>query len=177
MSRRSSPTRRRSTSLTDASLTFAAQAGLVNEDGGDQGFHNLGVRPTVEDLGRAGTGPQGVPFAENGSPMNRGSFKTAQLRNVGLTAPYFHNGAKPTLAMVVDFYNRGGDFANPEQAKRIQPLSLDADDQGALVDFLENGLTDCRVAMNAAPFDHPSLTVTHGPDMPAVGRAGTGPCK
>src|SRR5262249_41555811 len=62
--------------LTDASLSFAAQKGLINEDGGDQGFHNNGVRPTAEDLGRAGTGPNGVSFSQSGSPKDHGAFKT-----------------------------------------------------------------------------------------------------
>jgi cytochrome c peroxidase len=96
--------------------------------------------------------------------------------NVKLTAPYFHNGGKRTLADVVDFYNRGGDFSNPELAKRIKPLSLDAGDQTALVDFLTNGLTDCRVEKERAPFDHPALAVPNGPTLPAVGQNGTGSC-
>lgn len=36
------------------------------------------------------------------------SFKTTTVRNAGLTAPYFHNGAYQTLEEVVDFYNEGG---------------------------------------------------------------------
>ena len=32
--------------LSDASLSFAAAHGLLNVDGGDQGFHHTGVRPT-----------------------------------------------------------------------------------------------------------------------------------
>lgn len=36
------------------------------------------------------------------------SFKTVTLRNVELTAPYFHNGAFQTLEEVIDFYNDGG---------------------------------------------------------------------
>jgi len=171
--------------LTDASVGFAASNGLVNEDGGDQGFHNLGVRPTAEDLGRAGcpAGPQcdgsapgRFPNSVSGSTKDRGAFKTAALRNVKLTAPYFHNGGKATLADVVAFYNRGGDFANPEKAKRIKPLSLDAGDQAALVDFLTNGLTDCRVERQRAPFDHPSLAPTNGAALPAVGAGGVGSC-
>jgi len=162
--------------LTDASLSFAAQKGLINEDGGDQGFHNNGVRPTAEDPGRAGTGPNGVSFSQSGSPSDSGAFKTPSLRNVGLTAPYFHNGGKATLEDVVDFYNRGGDFANPEKAKRIRPLSLSAKEKTALVDLLKNGLTDCRVEMEQAPFDHPSLDLPNGPSLPAVGAAGVGAC-
>lgn len=36
------------------------------------------------------------------------SFKTVSIRNVELTAPYFHNGAFSTLEEVMDFYNNGG---------------------------------------------------------------------
>lgn len=36
------------------------------------------------------------------------SFKTSTVRNVELTAPYFHNGAYKTLDEVMEFYNNGG---------------------------------------------------------------------
>ncbi|HLV46598.1 MAG TPA: cytochrome c peroxidase [Flavobacterium sp.] len=36
------------------------------------------------------------------------SFKTTTVRNIALTAPYFHNGAYQTLREVVDFYDTGG---------------------------------------------------------------------
>src|SRR6185369_17993697 len=39
-----------------------------------------------------------------------GTFKTPQLRNVELTAPYNHNGGALTLDQVVELYNRGGNF-------------------------------------------------------------------
>src|SRR5262249_53861603 len=79
--------------LTDASVRFAEANGLINEDFGDQGFHNIGVRPSAEDIGRAGTGGLNkVPFSQSGSPMDNGAFKTPGLRNVKFTAPYFHNG-------------------------------------------------------------------------------------
>src|SRR5262245_2131648 len=156
--------------LTDASWSVANRCGRITEDGGDQGFHNIGVRPTAEDLGRAGTGgANAAPFSESGSIVDHGAFKTPALRNVGLTAPYFHTGGKATLEDVVDFYNRGGDFANTEKARRIRPLGLSASDKAALVEFLRNGLTDCRTANDEAPFDHPSLTVHNGPDLPATG--------
>ncbi|MCI0572612.1 MAG: hypothetical protein L0Y66_17805 [Myxococcaceae bacterium] len=162
--------------LTDASVSFFREKGPINEDGGDQGFHNIGVRPTAEDLGRAGVGPKGVSFSASGARADRGAFKTVQLRNVGLTAPYFHNGGKATLEQVVDFYSRGGDFRNPELGKRIRNLGLSPDEQREVVEFLRNGLTDCRVKNERAPFDHPSLVVPNGPTLPAVGAAGTGPC-
>jgi len=154
--------------LSDASVSFAARNGLINEDGGDQGFHNIGVRPPAEDIGRAGTGgANAVPFSESGSPVDNGAFKTPALRNVRFSAPYFHNGGKATLADVVDFYSRGGDFPNP--SKRIKNLDFKSEEKAALVDFLTNGLTDCRTEREEAPFDHPSLTVPNGPDLPATG--------
>jgi cytochrome c peroxidase len=170
--------------LTDASVGFSLANGLVNEDGGDQGFHNLGVRPTAEDLGRAAcpsapcdsSGPGHYPNSVSRATKDQGAFKTAALRNVKLTAPYFHNGGKASLEQVVAFYNQGGDFANPEKAKRIRPLSLGVSDQAALVDFLRNGLTDCRVENQLAPFDHPALSLPDGDDLPAIGAGGTGPC-
>src|SRR4029079_13244384 len=115
--------------LSDATVASFQTSGALNHDGGDQGFHNLGVRPTGEDLGRAGAGPAGASFSVSGAASDRGAFKTPGLRNVKLTAPYFHNGGKATLADVVAFYARGGDFANPEKGSRIKPLSPDAGDR------------------------------------------------
>lgn len=162
--------------LTDASVRFAALHGLVNEDGGDQGYHNLGVRPTDDDLGRAGAGLLGAPISASGAAADRGAFKTPSLRDVALTAPYFHDGAKATLASVVEFYDRGGDFPNLEKAGRIHHLFLTDDEKAALVAFLEGALTDCRVARERPPFDHPSLDVPNGPSLAETGAPGTGPC-
>ena len=36
------------------------------------------------------------------------AFKTPTVRNIGLTAPYMHNGIYKTLEDVIDFYNSGG---------------------------------------------------------------------
>jgi cytochrome c peroxidase len=162
--------------LTDASVSFAAKNGLINSDRGDQGFHNDGVTLTAQDPGRAGSGPTGASFSVSGAAADRGAFKTPGLRNVALTAPYFHNGGTATLADVVDFYDRGGDYPNAEKSKLMKTLGLGASDKAALVDFLQNGLTDCRTASEAGPFDHPSLDVPDGPSLTATGAAGTGPC-
>lgn len=162
--------------LSDAAASVFQASGPFNHDGGDQGFHNLGVRPTAEDLGRAGAGPAGAAFSASGSPFDRGAFKTPGLRNVKLTAPYFHNGGKATLADVVAFYARGGDFANPERAGDLQPRSLDAGDQAALVSFLTDAITDCRVELQRAPFDHPALPLPNHASLPATGASGVGSC-
>lgn len=148
--------------LSDASVTFANKHGLVNIDGGDQGFHDTGVRPTGEDPGRGS-------YSVSGGAADKGAFKTPALRNVALTAPYFHDGSKATLKDVVDFYARGGDFhGSASQQKAITFLPGEEDE---LLDFLTNALTDCRTEKERAPFDHPSLGA-----LPAVGAEGTGSC-
>src|SRR4051812_25032022 len=163
--------------LSDASVSLFQSSGATNRDGGDQGFHNLGVRPTAEDLGRGATPDGGVSFSVSGAKADRGAFKTPGLRNVKLTAPYFHNGGKATLADVVAFYSRGGDFANPERAGDLQPRGFSAAEQTALVEFLAGALTDCRVEMQRAPFDHPALPLPNrGSDLAATGADGLGGC-
>jgi cytochrome c peroxidase len=113
-----------------------------------------------------------------------GTFKVPNLRNVEFTGPYFHNGGKATLAQVIDFYDSGGDFdrtTNPTKAPAIVPLMLDGDKQRALVAFLLS-LTDDRVRLQQAPFDHPEILVPNGDnpvgtdnmiDIPATGAAGS----
>lgn len=47
-----------------------------------------------------------LKFAKTTGAEIRGSFKTPTLRNIAKTAPYMHDGQFPTLAEVLDFYNR-----------------------------------------------------------------------
>ena len=70
----------------------------------DHDFHNIGVRPQADDAGR---------FAVTNREIDRGSFKTPNLRNVELRGPFMHNGGLRTIEDVVEFYNRGGDFDAP----------------------------------------------------------------
>lgn len=155
----------------------------------DEGFYNIGVRPTLDDLGAGGKDPFGNPLAMSAlaqisntkvkelvgispnltvSPGERiavnGMFKTPTLRNIELTGPYFHNGGAATLHQVVDFYNRGGNF-HDQNINDLDPditnLGLSTDEKTALVEFLKS-LTDDRVRYHAAPFDHPQLMVPNG---------------
>jgi hypothetical protein len=98
----------------------------------------------------------------------QGAFKVPSLRNVALTAPYFHNGDALTLRQVVELYNRGGNvFPVTElDGTIIEPLGIPAptmtsDEIDALVAFMET-LTDERVLYRRAPFDHPQLFVPNG---------------
>jgi len=52
------------------------------------------------------------------------SFKTPDIRNVLMTAPYFHDGSQATLWDVVDHYNKGDGLQNPWLDTDIQPLAL-----------------------------------------------------
>jgi len=167
----------------------------------DNGFNNIGVRPTLEDLGVGGNDPFGHPLSEsrlaqqglfesllNATPNDTvgaderiaadGAFKTPGLRNVELTGPYFHNGGQLTLRQVVDFYNRGGDFAQnniDNLDADIHSLGLTEEEKRSLVAFLVS-LTDERVRYERAPFDRPQMFVTNGHpgDRNAVTDDGTG---
>src|SRR5713101_1354569 len=64
------------------------------------------------------------------------SFKTPDLRNVLVTAPYFHDGSAATLWDVMDHYNKGAGLKDPYLSTEIQPLALhetDIDDLVALM--------------------------------------------
>jgi len=64
------------------------------------------------------------------------SFKTPNLRNVLITAPYFHDGSQATLWDVVDHYNKGDGIHNPFLDEDIQPLALSESDIDDLVAFM-----------------------------------------
>ncbi|MCU1221782.1 MAG: hypothetical protein JWN42_2979 [Candidatus Angelobacter sp.] len=137
-----------------------SQAEILRQHVCDGGYE------TVIVPGRRGDGIAPSPMNCNDDVARGGFFKAPQLRNVALTAPYFHNGSQLTLEQVVEFYNRGGDFNTVEEVKFMDPdiemLGLTAQDQVDLVDFLRNALTDPRTVAQAAPFDHPQLFAPNG---------------
>lgn len=75
------------------------------------------------------------------------SFKTTTVRNVAFTSPYFHNGAYPSLAEVIDFYDKGGaagiglSYELPQQTLPEDSLQLSHKEKDALIAFL-NSLSD-----------------------------------
>jgi cytochrome c peroxidase len=193
--------------ITDATISSIAARGVVERlPGGtwhDVGFHNIGVRPVDDDLGIAAADPSGLAslsaaqlaslgqLSGTAVPAGavvsvRGAVKTPGLRNVELTGPYFLNGGQATLAQLVDFYSRGGDFPTVDVDPNLHTAGFSADDKAAVVAFLKS-LTDERVRSQSAPFDHPSLTVPNGMVMvdgflteqtitvPATGAAGGAP--
>jgi len=160
--------------LTSESVSNIGKVGTVSsfsQDGRkgtfDTGFINIGIRRTADDGGQGGQDPfhNSLSIAKlTGQPNLAvdGSFKVPGLRNIALTAPYFHNGGDLTLMDVVNAYNRGMNFANAQQHPFIKPLGLSETDKQALVAFMTNGLTDPRVVKQSAPFDHPQLFIPNG---------------
>ena len=78
------------------------------------------------DLGR---------FEVTQDPADRWAFKTPSLRNVARTPPYMHDGSLPTLAAVVDFYERGGGTL-AGKSPLLAPLHLTVAEKAALGAFL-----------------------------------------
>jgi cytochrome c peroxidase len=140
----------------------ACHAGALTSD---NQIHYIGVRPVGEDLGR---------FAQTGNNADRGAMRTPTLRNVALRSAMMHNGRFATLEEVVDFYDRGGDFAAPNKDARVRPRNLTAQQKTALLAFLRRPLTDPRAAAETAPFDRPTLYTETGrvPQIVGEGRAG-----
>lgn len=64
------------------------------------------------------------------------SFKTPDLRNIAVTAPYFHDGSQETLWDVIDHYNKGDGLHNPWIDEDIGPLALTEPEIDDLVEFL-----------------------------------------
>jgi cytochrome c peroxidase len=64
------------------------------------------------------------------------SFKTPDIRNAMVTAPYFHDGSAATLWDVVDHYNKGAGLQDPWLDTDIHPLALTEPEIDDLVAFM-----------------------------------------
>lgn len=150
------------------------QLSSSNPIGTDNQFHNIGVsarhqnfeglakqaldalqkNPTKEAIDQLALQTDLAELGRFVVTRNRsdiGAFRTQQVRNVGVTAPYMHDGSMPTLWDVVDHYNRGGE-ANPYLDGGIEPLNLTDKEVDQVVAFLFT-LTDDRLAdQNRAEF-------------------------
>jgi len=100
--------------------------------------------------------PLGTNYIDNGlgniinDPTQNGAFRVSSLRNVAVSAPYFHNGVYNTLEEVVHFYNvrdvSGSGIAPPEVSANIDTAEtgnqhLTAQEEAYIVAFLKT-LTD-----------------------------------
>jgi cytochrome c peroxidase len=102
----------------------------VTEPG--KALENLAKEPAASELGR---------FMVTGNPLDIGSFRTPSLRNIELTAPYFHNGRAATLKDVLAFYSKGGGD-DPRRDWELLPLGLTDDEQSDLIEFLKTLTSD-----------------------------------
>src|SRR5882724_196992 len=122
---------------------LATQAlGILNQNNNTEALDKLAIQTDMSELGR---------FLVTKKRGDIGAFKTEQLRNVGLTAPYMHDGSLRTLWDVMDHYNKGGE-TNPYLDGGIEPLNLSEHELDDVVAFLF-ALTDTRFAAeNEAAF-------------------------
>lgn len=130
----------------------------------DDDFHNIGLRPASEDLGRENV---------TGNTADKGRFKTPTLRNSGLRKQLMHVGWITDNSDAIDFYNAGTADVTSSHSQFTAdqtPLPGSGDDyttavltptdesnQNDVAEFLSNGLTDPRVAAETFPFDRPTL--------------------
>lgn len=84
------------------------------------------------------------------------AFKTPTLRNIDVTAPYFHDGSAATLEEVVELYNAGAIPNAQNVDAELRPLGLTQDEQTDLVSFLR-ALTS------------PNASQTFDVELPALG--------
>ncbi|HMC16782.1 MAG TPA: cytochrome c peroxidase, partial [Albitalea sp.] len=96
----------------------------------DNGYHNIGItsKGGEPDVGRYG-------IRKVASMM--GAFKTPTLRDIELTAPYFHDGSAATLRDVVDHYVKGG-VDQTNLSTSMKPLNLSEEEKNDLVAFMQS---------------------------------------
>ena len=118
-----------------------AQCHVTNAQVSDE-VHNTGLDLVSSDTGACG-----------------GRFKAPSLRNVGVRAPYMHDGRLTTLAQVVEHYD-SGILPNPNLDRRLrgpngapQRLNLTQQQREALIAYLMT-LTD-RSLLTASKFSNP----------------------
>ena len=108
---------------------------LLKQDGSEKKLDELAISTDLSELGR---------FMVTKSYADIGAFRTSQLRNVGITGPYMHDGSLQTLWDVMDHYNKGGE-ANRYLDGGIEALALSEAEIDQLVAFMFT-LTDERFA-------------------------------
>jgi cytochrome c peroxidase len=108
-------------------VALARQAEQLIKSGDTSAIDRAAIQTDMSALGR---------FLITKEEKDIASFKTPDIRNVLVTAPYFHDGSQETLWDVIDHYNKGDGLQNPYLDEDIQPLSLTENDIDDLVAFL-----------------------------------------
>jgi cytochrome c peroxidase len=113
-------------------------------------FHNTGLYD-VDGRGSYPATDTGIARVTS-DPLDMGRFRAPTLRNIALTAPYFHDGSAATLDDVLDHYARGGRLIesgpnagdganNPFKSPFVRPIAMTAQERADLLAFLR-ALTD-----------------------------------
>jgi cytochrome c peroxidase len=125
----------RNTGVAAAASGFEAlgQGALESAASPEPGFlEQISRRPNSFLLGR---------FLQTGNTLDIGAFRTPSLRNVELTAPYFHDGSAATLADVLKFYVKGGN-ANAFRDWQLEAVDLTEAEQYDVIEFLKSLTSD-----------------------------------
>ncbi|MEM1186598.1 MAG: cytochrome c peroxidase [Planctomycetota bacterium] len=123
----------------------------------DHSFRNIAVRPANQDPGR---------FEVTGNNADRGRFKVPTLRNVGVKPTFMHTGEFTTLPQVMAFYRGPGAPGNNRDP--LLPVAFPPPVEAQVIDFMQNALSDPRVANETFPFDRPTLRTELSDGRPVV---------
>ncbi len=107
--------------------SLARRALQSSRDDSRSALDNLTKQTGSFELGR---------FLVTTNSLDIGAYRTPSLRNVELTAPYFHDGSAATLEDVLRFYVNGGK-ANSFRDWQLEPVSLSEEEQRDVVEFLK----------------------------------------
>ncbi len=128
----------------ETAMSFAQQRGLVELV--SRGCTQCHSGPMFSDFRlhmlQPGSGPHG---GHGGSHTAGGLMRTASLRNVSRTAPYFQDGSLATLDDVFDFYLHVDRDADPDLAGIDPPMPIDPGARSDLEAFFG--------AISDAPYD------------------------
>jgi cytochrome c peroxidase len=108
-------------------VKLAKQARQLVASGDAAAIDRAAIQTDLSALGR---------FLVTKKESDIAAFKTPNLRNLLLTAPYFHDGSQATLWDVIDHYNKGAGLHNPYLDEDIVPLALSERDIDDLVAFM-----------------------------------------
>jgi cytochrome c peroxidase len=108
-------------------VALARQAEQLIDSGDPTALDRAAIQTDMSALGR---------FLITKKEADIASFKTPSLRNLLVTAPYFHDGSQATLWDVMDHYNKGDGLQDPYLDEDIQPLALTEGEIDDVVAFL-----------------------------------------
>lgn len=127
-------------------FNFSDATDFEGRRGREVQFHNTGLYNIAGTLSYPP--PNTGIYEHTNRSEDVGKFKVPTLRNIALTAPYFHDGSAPTLDTVLDHYSAGGRIIvgsplagdgshNPNKDPLIHGFKLSSADRADLIAFLQ----------------------------------------